>query len=578
MNGFSFQKPELLILLALAPAYAALLVARTALIRRDIERFSGTILGKISPKQALESLRGLDKLKIILLMFAVASIVLALARPVWGVGVKKLAREGHDVVFLLDVSNSMSARDLVPNRLERCKLWIKDCLAGFKDHRVALVVFAGSASIKSPLTKDYAFIRSALSKADRWSVAQGGTRIGDALIKTCDKLFADKKSGARDIILLTDGGTFEKDLSKAIKSVNDKNAQLIVIGVGATTKGARIPSPDGKGYMRYNGEYVSSRMQTAVLRSIIRKCRDGAYIPAGTGNMDLSDIYRRLSERRASDTMGSEEIAVPNEIFQVFIALALLALGALAALPPAPRRKRQTPKRSTAKYAAAFLLLGFSATSAKCDTEPPSPPALYNLANKLYRARDYERAVKYYREALDGIPNVEARNSREWKKLCAKINYNLATASLLMTDFMPPVAKLRLRRVAIAVDIYRRLIADGSPPEGTSRNLEIALAKFAEIKKSMDEAAAKNKTKGKNGKQEDSDDEEEQNADQNQQAEEDSSKQQRQPSARVVDQENRNIPPPNESPDDIMKMEDALMKRRKSANKNKQKGRTEMDW
>jgi len=610
MNYFEFQKPEFLLALPLAAAYAGLILLRAVLVARDVERFSGAAMERFDLRRALAEAPRREILRGAALALAAASIIVALARPVWGKHPRTLVKEGHDVVFVLDVSNSMSSRDLAPNRLERCKLWIKECLAGFEGHGVGLVVFAGSASIKAPLTTDYDFIRSTLDKVDRWSVAQGGTRLGDALIKTCDKIFSDRNPGLRDVILFTDGGTAEKDLSKAIEAVNGKQVKLIVVGVGDPGRGVRVPSPEGKGYMRYKGKYVTSRLKSGVLRTIIHRCEDGAYIPAGTGNMDLRAIYDRLADRRLAKSEIGERIMVPNEIFQIFIALAAVLLALSASLPP--ERRSRGNRGGTAPAAAVLVFLAavsapFSARSA--DDAPPKkdgppdakpafsaekapaetadgshpktvsgddPAALYNLGNALFRKGDFEAAMERYREALDAMPTPDSGALDAWSGLCARINYNLATASLRRAESLPPVPLLRMPLLEASIAIYRRLLASGKMRSGSARNLEIALTEMERLRKSL-KNGRRNSSNGKPGASQDDSDSGDQDSGEPGDEDEDADSKAK-PAFRVIDQNNADLPPPTESPKDIMKMEDELAARRRSANKGKQKGVTEMDW
>ena len=138
-------------------------------------------------------------------------------------------KEGRDLVFILDVSNSMLAEDVIPNRLERSKIAISECIDTLVNHRVGLVAFAGSATIKCPLTLDYDFFNTMLTKVGANSAAQGGTRIADAILKTCDKLFSDSRKGYKDIILISDGGDQGKTIDKAVEVLNEQNIKLILL-------------------------------------------------------------------------------------------------------------------------------------------------------------------------------------------------------------------------------------------------------------------------------------------------------------------------------------------------------------
>lgn len=127
--------------------------------------------------------------KCLLLTVAAAFIIFALARPAWNLKPEKVKAKGRDVVFLIDVSRSMLATDLVPNRLERSKLAVKDCLENIKGDRVGIVAFAGNSVIKCPLTLDYGFFRMALDDLSPQSVSRGGTMLGDALRKCLKEVF-----------------------------------------------------------------------------------------------------------------------------------------------------------------------------------------------------------------------------------------------------------------------------------------------------------------------------------------------------------------------------------------------------
>ena len=143
--------------------------------------------------------------KLGLLLFSFVFLILACTRPGWNPSPKSIQRKGRDVVFLLDVSKSMLAEDLAPNRLQRAKLAILDCIERLQGDRVAVVAFAGTAVVKCPLTLDYGYFRMMLESVTTDSVSRGGTLIGDALRKTLEDVFDDQERQFKDIILITDG-------------------------------------------------------------------------------------------------------------------------------------------------------------------------------------------------------------------------------------------------------------------------------------------------------------------------------------------------------------------------------------
>jgi Ca-activated chloride channel family protein len=143
--------------------------------------------------------------KSVLVCLAAVFLIIGMARPAWNPKPETVERKGRDVVFLLDVSKSMLAEDLLPNRLERAKLAISDCIERLEGDRIALVVFAGTAAVKCPLTLDYGFFRMMLKDISTDSIVRGGTLIGDALRKVMTDVFDDQIKEYKDIILITDG-------------------------------------------------------------------------------------------------------------------------------------------------------------------------------------------------------------------------------------------------------------------------------------------------------------------------------------------------------------------------------------
>jgi Ca-activated chloride channel homolog len=271
--------------------------------------------------------------KAFLLCFTVTCLIIALMRPSWGSEDKLLKKDGHSVVFILDISNSMRAEDVYPNRLEKAKNLIAECVSSLDEHRVGLVVFAGSASIKCPLTLDYDFFLKMLDNVSYDSVAHGGTRIEDALMKTCDKLFSGGSQQHKDIILISDGGDQGELLDKAIETVNEKQARLMLIGMGDEKNGAPIPEAEGGGYMMHKGREVLTKLESETMLYLSEQCKNAVYLPLGTKQMNLARIYRQISEQQLTQELSKNAIQVPIERFKIFLYLALLAFLLLVFTP-----------------------------------------------------------------------------------------------------------------------------------------------------------------------------------------------------------------------------------------------------
>ena len=230
-----FVHPEAFLLLwLLLPLLAAWFLAAPAR-RRAARRFraAGAVTG---------AARNMRPLLACLTLVGYAALVVAVARPGWESQATTLERRGRDVVFVVDVSRSMLAEDLAPNRLERAKLAILDTLEQLSGDRVALVAFAGSAVVKSPLTFDYGFFRLAVQQLSVTSVARGGSLIGDALRTVRDQVFDDRTVEYRDVLLITDGGDHDSLPAAAAEELGQRGVRLLAVGLGDDSAGQPIPA------------------------------------------------------------------------------------------------------------------------------------------------------------------------------------------------------------------------------------------------------------------------------------------------------------------------------------------------
>ena len=483
MNSFIFYTPMMLLLLPLVAIFAILYVVRSRKTALDIESFAG----KRERERAKNGM--FDRLKFYLLLSSVLFIIIALTRPAWNPHPKLLQREGRDVVFILDVSNSMLADDIYPNRLERAKMAIAECVDSFEGNRVALVVFAGSASIKCPLTLDTGFFHYMLDKVSPLSVDQGGTRLSDAIIKTCDKLFADSKKGYKDIILLSDGGDQGGGFPKAAELLNSKNVKLIAIGIGDAKNGSKIPLP-GKTvkFMQSDGKYVITRMEGNKLRQLVELCNSGAYLPVGTKNMHLDRIYRQLNTMKRKELLSDNTITVYDEKYQLFLFIALVLLVIMVLMPIRNRTKSAT----VAVLMCLFSTSSLYADSAKSADEAfakgdydsavreykqalknnPSPRLLFQLGNAYYKLGDFSTALESYKRAMQ--PNVP-------KEFLLKTLYNMGNSYCKLADSSSD-AEEKVDFLNSAILSYRKvLFQESNMREDAGFNLEIALIEREKI-------------------------------------------------------------------------------------------------
>lgn len=259
--------------------------------------------------------------------------VTAAAGPAWEKELRTVQAEGRDVVFLVDVSQSMLARDLNPNRLVQAQTAIKDTIDLLEGDRAALVAFAGSTVVMAPLTTDYAFLRRVADELSVNTVDRGGTMTGDALRKTMQFIFPDSEAsdGYRDIILITDGEDQGSFPIQAAEAVGKKGIRLICIGLGNETTGTRIPVTDPSGterFLMYKGKEVWSRLDSTTLRKMAAATPGGKYLNISRGSFDLASIYTELvkgADQRRYDSGDFEDYK--NE-YRIFLLPALILMTA----------------------------------------------------------------------------------------------------------------------------------------------------------------------------------------------------------------------------------------------------------
>ncbi len=268
--------------------------------------------------------------KAALIVLGFVFIVLALARPAWNPRPRTVQRRGRDIVFILDVSRSMLAEDLAPNRFQRAKLAINDMVERLEGDRVALVVFAGTAVLKCPLTLDYGFFNLMLDDVDVLSVSRGGTMMGDAVRRALDDAFDDQEKKYKDIILITDGEDHDSFPVEAAEEAGKRGVRIIAIGLGDESQGKRIPVTDERGnraFLTYRGREVWSKLDAATLRKMVNATPGGKYLNVATGTIDLGDVYMKLIAGEEKREIESKTIKLYEEKFQIFAFLAMLLLA-----------------------------------------------------------------------------------------------------------------------------------------------------------------------------------------------------------------------------------------------------------
>ena len=356
-----FAEPQWVYLLWAVLAFVALLAWLEFRGRDALDRF----MGKSLRSRLLSGpSTGQRAARIIFLGLTGAFLTLALMRPQWGLELVESRRAGTEIMICLDVSRSMLAEDVAPNRLDRAKAEIRDLLGWLDGDQVGLLAFAGRASVLSPLTPDFGFLRLALEDASPGSVTRGGTRLEEPIRKAIAG-FGDTGEVARSILLITDGEDHDSFPLQAAKDAAARGIRILAVGFGAEA-GAEIPITDPATGARTllknaDGVVVRSRLDGDLLRQMAL-LTDGAYIPAGTGLLDLESIYRRHIKPLTRGRLEGGTRAVRNDAFQWAVLLGLLALLG-ATLSTARNRGRPRKHGNAAAIAVALGLSALSLTS-----------------------------------------------------------------------------------------------------------------------------------------------------------------------------------------------------------------------
>ena len=181
--------------------------------------------------------------KFLLLLAAVGLLLTSFLRPRWGFHWEEIKRKGVDLLVAIDVSESMLAEDIQPNRLERAKREITDLVGMLQGDRVGLVAFAGAAFLECPLTLDYGAFRIFLDYLDTELIPVPGTAIGEA-IQTAIRSFSTERRASKALILITDGEDHPGKAEKAAEAAKEKGIRIFTIGIGSE-HGAPIPLRGG---------------------------------------------------------------------------------------------------------------------------------------------------------------------------------------------------------------------------------------------------------------------------------------------------------------------------------------------
>lgn len=319
---FRIANPEYLYLLIVIPAliiffWYSRLQRRKALALFGQKDILSVLMPNVSP--------GRPVLKFIILLLALSSIIVGIARPQFGSKLKTEKRKGIELMIALDVSNSMMAEDIQPNRLERAKRAISQLVDKLSDDKIGLIVFAGDAYIQLPITADYVSAKLFLNSISTQMVPTQGTAIG-AAINLGLKSFSPQYEGSKAMIIITDGENHEDDAIGAAKAAAEQGVMVYTIGMGLP-QGGPIPDLSGgqRSYRKDNqGNVIVTKLDEPMLQKIAEAGK-GAYIRANNAQVGLNNLFSEVNKMEKTE-METQIYADYDDKFQYFLGLGLFLI------------------------------------------------------------------------------------------------------------------------------------------------------------------------------------------------------------------------------------------------------------
>ncbi len=318
---FRFENPEYLYLFIAMPFVVALYIYLNIRKKNDVKRLG--VLSTVKQMMPELSLKR-SYLKFWLIFAALVSGILMISRPQFGTKVENVEKEGIELVIAIDVSNSMLARDVGPDRLTRAKQILSRIIDVRKNDKVALVVFAGEAYVQMPLTSDTQSTKLFLNSIDTNIVPVQGTVIGDA-INLSIKSFSSDTDVDKAIVLITDAEDHEGNAYEAAKMAADAGITVNVIGIGSVD-GSPIPESSNSDRFKTDnqGQIVLTKLNEQLAQEIAKNGK-GMYIQADNSNAAIKALETELNELQSKKT-SSLSYSEYDEKFIFFAWIMLLIL------------------------------------------------------------------------------------------------------------------------------------------------------------------------------------------------------------------------------------------------------------
>jgi Ca-activated chloride channel family protein len=319
---FRFAHTYYFYLLLLIPFFVAVFILFLIWRKKALNRFGNRIvIQKLMPEYS----NGKLVLKFILILLSYTFLVIAIAGPQTGSRLEEVKRKGIDLMIALDVSNSMLAEDIRPDRLERSKQSISRLIDKLEGDRIGIVVFAGKAFMQLPITNDYGAAKMFLSTINTNIITTQGTAISDA-IEMAGSTFGESKRN-KAIVIITDGEDHEGNVLEQAEAAAKKGIKIYTIGMGSPD-GAPIPIYNGSvrtGYKKdREGTTIISRLDETLLQRLA-SVGSGIYVRANNSETGLQKIFEEINKIEKTE-IESRQFSDYENRFQYFLALCLIFL------------------------------------------------------------------------------------------------------------------------------------------------------------------------------------------------------------------------------------------------------------
>lgn len=454
---------------------------------------------------------GRRTLKFVLLSFALLLTIIGWANLQGGGRATEVTRKGVDVIIALDVSKSMLATDIQPNRLTRAKQLIERLLDKMKNDRVGLVLFAGRAYLQVPLTVDYAAMRMMLQNVRPEMVPTQGTVISDAIALSV-KSFSQKEKKYKSLIIISDGEDHDERAGTLVKEAAEAGIVVHTVGIGSPQGATLMDETTGRPKLDQQGNAVVTKLNEEELKALAMK---------GNGTYTLLNNAEDAAARISSSVEGMEQRNLGtmaytdyNSYFQFFLLPALVLLLLEWMIPNARKEKkaqRGIPKEKV--LLAGMLLLISPSVGAQQNRTSKEEKGLVMKGNQLYSEKKYKEAQEAYQQAMQKNPSFVPGAFNLANALLQQQQYDAArklytaTAKTSRDKLQQSNANYNLgnsymseQKWKEAVEGYKESLRKNPQDEDAKYNLSYALAKMKQDQQNKDKDKDKKKDQDKDKK------------------------------------------------------------------------------